>query len=345
MKMNGNIRVILAVASVIIIVGATYAFLSYPQKTQDLSVFSADAYVPEANALLGAFHNHTGIGYYPVRGGGSFTDARQIALGSPASLFISVSLESYQKSFLANYSSGWALAFASDQMVIAYSNASLGNSYSSELISDFNGGTPSNNTTLLSEGFSILSSGHVKVGISNPQSDPAGVRGWLTLEMAGFLYHGKNSSYYTGMMVNNRGNYTSSSAAELVSPLTLGQIQFLFIYKSAAITHHLQYVSLPAAVNQGDANLSGFYHAFSYGVAGNPVYGSPILLFVSLVSNGTYQEGAEMFLSFLLNNTEVISGYGLTILEPMLLYGNASSVPAVKWGVAASVIKQESPAL
>ncbi len=346
MVASRRIKLAVAFTVLIVVVSGTYAFLSLGNRSADtLTVFSADAYVPEVKALLSSFHNSTGTDFAPVHGGGSYTDARQIALGSPASAFISVSLDSYSKSYLGNFSSGWALAFAADQMVLAYTENSLNNNYALSIVNDFRQGVPSNNTTTLNQAFSVLVSGKVKVGISDPQSDPAGVRAMMLLEMAGHLYGGGNASHYIDLLAENAGNVSRASAAELVSPLELGQIQFLFIYKSAAISHGLSYVELPAAVNQGNASLSGFYSQFSYTSGGSTVYGSPILLFFSLLDNGTYQSGASLLLSYLLNNTVLFSSYGLVLLTPMSLYGNASGVPQIQWGLSKGIITQKSTEL
>lgn len=344
--MNRNTKAVLAIASVIIVISAAYVSLSYSQGNKEiLSVYSADAYKPEVSKLVSGFHNFTGLNVAPVTAGGSFSDAYNIKYGSPASVFISVSLESYRKSYPGNYSSGWALAFAADQMVLAYSNATLGNPVAGSIINQFGQGVATNNTTVLEDAFTNLTSGKVKVGISNPLSDPAGIRGWLSLQMAGYLYHGGNASYFSGMLKKNYGNYSSSNAAELVTPLTLGQIQFLFIYKSSAITHGLSYVSLPSGVNQGNASLGNFYSRFSFDAGGKTVSGSPILLFVSILRNGTDPIGSEKFVSYLMNNTNVFSDSGLTLLTPMLLYGKAVGVPAISWGESAGMIKNRSPNL
>lgn len=338
--MNRRGKVISVIILVVVIITAGYVSLSYSSgQKESFIVYSADAYVPEVNSLLSSFHNYSGIATSPVKGGGSYVDASEISMGSPASVFISVSLQSYGKSYLGNYSSGWALAFAADQIVLAYSSATLSNPYAKSIISQFNQAVPVNNSRILSEAFSNLSSGKVKVGISNPLTDPAGVRAWLTMQMAGFLYHNGNSSYFSSLMVGNGANYTSSNAAELVSPLTEGQIQFLFIYKSSAITHGLKYVTLPDAVNQGNTSDSGFYSQFSYTAGGKTTYGSPILLFVSIINNGTAHSESEKFVSYLINNTEVFANRGLVLQSPMLLYGNADNVPAVTWGLSNDLIR------
>lgn len=339
-------RIVAVFVLVIVLIAGSFITLSYSRGNREtLSVFAADAYVPEVASLLSGFHNYTGISVAPVQGGGSFADARQIALGSPASVFISVSLESYQKSFLGNYSSGWAMAFATDQMVLAYSNATLTNPYAESIIKQFNDGVPTNNTSLISSAFTNLTSGNVKLGISNPLSDPAGVRGWLAMEMAGYLYHSGNASYFSNRLESNHANYSSSNAAALVSPLTQGQIQFLFIYKSSAITHKLDYVQLPDSVNQGNASMANFYGEFTYSAGSTSISGSPIMLFISILKNGTAHSYSVRLISFLLNNTGVFSKSGLTLLTPMLLYGTVTDVPAINWGLTSGMIRSESKVL
>lgn len=338
--MKREYRILSTLAIVIVVIAASFVALSYNSgKDQTFTVYSADAYVPEVKALLSGFHNSTGMSVSPVKGGGSFTDASQISGGSPASVFVSVSLESYSRQYLGNYSSGWALAFASDQMVIAYSNATLKDSYAKSIIEQFKSGTPTNDSSILSGAFSNLSSGKVKVGISNAKSDPAGVRAWLTMEMAGFLYHNGNSSYYVNRMESNGGNYSGSNAAELVAPLTQGQIQFLFIYRSSAISHNLSYIALTPAVNQGNASDSGFYSTFSYNTGISVIKGSPILLLISIINNGTAKKESLAFLTYLVNNTGILSNSGLTLLKPMLLFGSAGNVAPVNWGLSAGIIR------
>lgn len=90
--------------------------------------FSADAYTAEANALLNGFSQSTGASVAPVKSGGSFADANQIAAGAPDDVFISVALSATGPRYLKNLSSNWAIGFATDQMVIAYSNATSSSS-------------------------------------------------------------------------------------------------------------------------------------------------------------------------------------------------------------------------
>ena len=161
------------------------------------------------------------------------------------------------------------------------------------------------------------------MGIANPVDDPAGLRGWLALEIAGFLYAGQNESHCTQMAIENSANVSSTNAAELVAPLVAGSIQFLFIYKSAAIAKGLPFITLPAAVNQGNADMSSFYSQFSYTLPSGTVHGSPIYLFITILANSTVQRVAFDFLDFVVNNTQELAGFGMTPLSPSILFASA----------------------
>lgn len=321
---------ILQVLSIIVAVGVIALAVHFIENngnsgnSSPLIVYSADAYVQETSALLNSYHNASGVAIAPVKGGGSLTDATEIGQGVPSNVFVSVSLASYNKSYLQSRYSGWAVAFAADQMVIAYSSATTQNSTANKVISQFSNASKDNSTSLYNSAFTNLTSGKVKVGIANPESDPAGSRGWLVLEIAGYEFHNHNTSYYTDMMGQNHGNVTQSDAAQLVSPLINGQIQFLFIYKSAATVKGLNYVQLPSTVNLGSVSYSGFYSNFSYNLTSGSVKGSPIYLYVTALNGSANMEAALGFSEYILNNTASLKSYGLTPVKPALLYNSVT---------------------
>ncbi|AKA47868.1 hypothetical protein IX51_00840 [uncultured archaeon] len=317
----------------LIVVGvAAYAITEHNstgKASSPLIVYSADAYVKESSTLLSQFHNKSGASVAPVKGGGSLTDARQIGQGSPSDVFISVSLSSYGKSYLHSRYSGWAVAFASDQMVLAYSSATKANSSAGSIISQFSNASRSNSTSGYNAAFTSLTSGNVKVGIANPNSDPAGFRGWLTLEIAGYVFHDNNTSYYTHRISANGGNISAGDASQLVSPLESGNIQFLFIYRSAAIVKGLNYIALPASVNLGSVNYAGFYSGFSYNLSSGSATGAPIYLYITALNGSSDMQTAMSFTEYVLNNTALLKAYGLTPITPALLYNSTAPPPGI----------------
>ncbi len=312
---------------VIIVVAASAGyFLTIKSSTSSpVIVYSADAYVAETSALASGFTNQTGIKTTPPKGGGSLTLAQQIAQGNPVSVFVSVSKSAVSPAYLKNTSSGWAIAFAGDQMTIAYSNTTAKNSAVEKVISSFQTAETTNTTHAWFDFYSNLTSGAVKVGISNPNADPAGFRGWLVLEAAGFAYAG-NESYFTGRMLEKNANTTGASAADLIAPLQAGQIQFLFIYRSAAVAQRLNYLQLPPAVNLGSPSYSKYYSQFTYKISTGVQIASPIILFVTVPSDATNPAAALEFTSYVVEHSSSLSSYGLTSFSRAVLY-NDTSVP------------------
>ena len=146
-----NLRLVAAVVIIVIVIGASglaYYYYSSSTSTSSMSstmmsstmmpsttspstpliLYSADSYVIESTVLESAFTNSTGITMAPPKAGGSLLLAQEISQGNPVSVFISVSHGAVTATHLGNESAGWAIAFAADQMALAYSNSSLQNS-------------------------------------------------------------------------------------------------------------------------------------------------------------------------------------------------------------------------
>lgn len=334
--MDSRKRALLAVAVVAVVSAASYAAYSWAGSTGPTMItYSADAYVQESNFLLSSFHNSTGYSVAPAVGGGSFSDARAIGQGVPADVFISASVDAYNQSYLEGRYSGWAIAFSGDQLVLAYSNATLSSPTASEIVRVFQSAYGANGTSFYFDAFSNLTSGRVSVGIATPADDPAGVRAWLALEMAGYLYASGNASYFTTSIERNGGNISAISAADLVAPLEVGNIQFLFIYKSAAVAKGLAFITLPDALNQGSANLTAFYSKFSYDLPTGAVHGSPIFLYVSVLSRSSDSDAAYAFVYFVVNNTSLLSRFGISPLATPIVYASGP-LPS---GIAALVAR------
>ncbi|MGD0636954.1 MAG: extracellular solute-binding protein [Nitrososphaerales archaeon] len=287
--------------------------------------YSADAYATETTALLAGFSKATGIPVAPVISGGSNADASAIEAGAPDDIFISASLSATAPAHLGSLSSNWAIGFAADQMVLAYSNATLANSAASTMITQAQTALKSNATSDWNTFFTSLTSGSVKIGISSPVADPAGLRGWLVLEAAGYLYAGGNQQAYASPLLKSGGNVTAASAAALEAPLQSGQIQFLFIYRSAAIGASLGYLTLNSHVNLSTASLATFYSQFSYTDSAGKTTGAPIVLCITVPLSSVNTAEAIQFVQYVVKNAATLSSYGLVIPTPLLLYNSVAT--------------------
>ena len=167
-----------------------------------------------------------------------------------------------------------------------------------------------------------MTSGGVKLGISNPVSDPAGLRGWVVLEAAGYLYSGGNQQAYVSPLLQNNANVTGTNAAALVAPLQAGQIQFLFIYKSAAISDGLKFLTLDSHVNLGSPSLGSFYSQFSYTDSAGKSAGAPIILCVTVPLSAVNVAEALQFVQYVVQNAKSLSSSGLQPFSVAMLYNN-----------------------
>ena len=335
----------LAVGAMVILGIVAYVYISNPgggsgvpgrQGTAaPLISYAADAYAVEATALLNGFSHDTGIPTAPVKSAGSFADASQIAAGAPDDVFISVALTATDSAHLKSLSSNWAIGFASDQLVLAYSNTTSSRSIALQGAA----ASGSNSSSGWNAFFSSLVSGKVKVGIGDPLEDPAGLRGWIALQVAGYLYAGGNQNAYSEELIRSGSNVTGTNAAALVAPLESGQIQFLFIYRSAAMADHLAFVALDSHVNFGSPALAGFYSRFSY--AGTA--GAPIILCVTVPQSSTNSAEATEFVQYLVRNAGVLSSYGIQPFVPSRLYNSTAVPAAIQSLLAGGLIIESGP--
>jgi len=308
-----------------------------------LILYSADSFVVEAAVLESAFTSSTGIMMAPPKSGGSLLLASEIAQGNPVSVFISLSHSAVTASHLGNQSSGWAIAFASDQMVLAYSNATLQNSAANATVTACNSALAANVIAAWNNCFNMLTSGSVKVGTGNPNADPSGYRGWIVLEAAGQAYV-NNSSFYENRLISNNGNVTAASAADLIAPLQTGQIHFLWIYKSSAIAHKLNYLQLSGQVNLGDSKYSKFYSQFSYQLAKGVQTGGVIRLFITVPADSTDTADSLQFVAFVVKNSPtLLSPYGLIPTTPAKLYNSTTAPPLLQQLVSQGYLQPSGP--
>jgi molybdate/tungstate transport system substrate-binding protein len=307
-------------------------------KEAPLVSYSADAYAIEVTSLLNGFSSSTGVQVAPVKSGGSTADASAIKAGAPDDVFVSASLSATSSQYLGNLTANWAIGLATDQLVLAYSNSTTQTAATNNIIGLANTAIKSNATSDWNNFYAALVGGTVKVGISAPAQDPAGLRAWIVLEAAGYLYSGGNQQAYASALLSDQANVTAASAADLVAPLQAGDIQFLFTYKSAAISNHLDYVALDSHVNLGTPSHGSFYSQFSYTDSAGVTKGAPIIIAVTIPLSVVNSAEALQFVQYLVQNAKSLSTFGLVPLSPTLLYENTPPPAAIQQLVTQGLI-------
>ena len=128
----------------------------------------------------------------------------------------------------------WVIIFASNEMVIAYTDKSK---YSNEI---------EENPT---DWYKILSRDDVTIGRSDPNCDPCGYRALMVFQLA--------SIYYSDPSINttlweHENTIVKPKSVELLALLEAGQLDYAFEYKSVAVQHNLNYLELPDYINLGN---------------------------------------------------------------------------------------------
>src|SRR5208282_2366419 len=99
----------------------------------------------------------------------------------------------------------------------------------------------------------------------------------------------------------------------------------LFIYKSAASTDGLKYISLNSHVNLGTPSLATSYYAkTSYTDSAGTTKGAAIVLCITIPLSAVNTAEAIQFVQYLVQNAKSLSTFGLVPLTPTLLYENTA---------------------
>ncbi|WP_423792529.1 tungstate ABC transporter substrate-binding protein WtpA [Methanocaldococcus indicus] len=210
----------------------------------------------------------------------------------------------------------WYIMFARNEIVLAYTNKSK---YHSE-INEKNW-------------YKILERKDVKIGFSNPNDDPCGYRAQMVLKLADLYYNqpiyetlvlnnsnihveNKNNSYIIvvpkDLKVNTNKIIMRSKETDLLAPLEAGACDYLFIYKSVAEQHHLNYVTLPKEINLGYYQYSNIYSKVKVYLesTNKSIEGKPIVYGITVPKNAQHKKEGIEFVKFILEHPEILEKNG-----------------------------------
>ncbi len=203
----------------------------------------------------------------------------------------------------------WYLAFAKNQIVIAYTDDSK---YSSEVDQD--------------NWFEILRRPDVTFGFSNPNDDPCGYRSVMVTQLSEAHYN--DESIFDDLMGDNtaiemtldNGTFTAvmpaseyiepntkkimmrSMEVELSSALETGEIDYFYIYRSVAVQHGFNFVELPPQIDLSSVDYADEYNTVRVKTAnGNIVIGTPIVYGITIPDNAMQPELGVEFIKLLLS--------------------------------------------
>lgn len=260
---------------------------SHHGKQKEIIVFHAGSLSVPFNELKNEYEKRNPDIKILLEPAGSLVCARKITeLKKPCDIIASADYFVINEILIPEYTK-WSVRFATNEIVIAYSDKSK---YASEINSD--------NWT------DILLRDDVTYCRSDPDSDPCGYRSVFTIMLTEKLY-GKNG--LTGKMLSKNKDFIRPKEVDLVALIESDAADYMFQYKSVAMQHELKYIELPDDVNLSDPAKVNIYKSVSFEVAGKEpgkkitITGDYINYSISVLDIAPQKEAAIDFLCFILS--------------------------------------------
>jgi molybdate/tungstate transport system substrate-binding protein len=201
----------------------------------------------------------------------------------------------------------WNIRFAANEMVIAYTEHSRG-------AGEING----------DNWHRILLEKKIAYGRSDPNADPCGYRTVLTSKLAAIHYG--DLSLAKRLQDKDR-RHIRPKETDLLALLEVGEIDYVFIYRSVAKQHGLKWVELPDEINLKSPDMAEFYRQATVEISGQTPgstitkQGAPMVYGVTIPKSARNPEAAMAFVRFLLERDK-----GMAVMERN---GQPSLVPTL----------------
>lgn len=195
----------------------------------------------------------------------------------------------------------------------------------------------------------ILLKKGVVVGHSNPNDDPCGYRAMLVAKLAGRYYHIKGffkklfgyPDYYKPGFEKKDKVVVRPKETDLLALLRMHYVDYIFLYKSVAIQHHLKYIQLPPQVSLGSFKYKKLYSIVSFKVTGKKPgtfilkRGQPMIYGITIPQNANSpvdKKGALEFVKFVLSKEgqKIMKECGQGTINPPKIIGDASILRPVR---------------
>ncbi|MFC1737638.1 extracellular solute-binding protein [Planctomycetota bacterium] len=168
----------------------------------------------------------------------------------------------------------------------------------------------------------ILLEKDVTFGRSDPNADPCGYRAILVIMLAEKLY---NRPGLVARILAKDQRYIRPKEVDLLALLEVGELDYIFTYRSVAEQHKLRILVLPEEINLKKEELSDFYKSASVRLTGKRKgafmhkVGEPIVYGVTIPKNAPNRKVALAFLAFLLEADKggaILEKNGQTFMVP-----------------------------
>jgi molybdate/tungstate transport system substrate-binding protein len=279
------------------------------EKTQglqgDLIVFHAGSLSVPFKLIAEAFEKENPDVNVLLEAAGSVACARKITdLKKDCDIMASADYIVIDRFLIPEYTD-WNISFAANEMAIAYTDKSrLADKITSE------------------NWYEILANPEVIYGRADPNSDPCGYRSVMTTQLAALKE--KNTEILN--ILEKDKNFIRPKEVDLLGLLEANAIDYIFIYKSVATQHHLNYITLNDSINLSNNDLSDWYSKAEVSISGKKpgeyikLTGSPMVYGITALKNAPNKAAAHAFLDFFFDpakGMKIIEDQGQTGVLPV----------------------------
>jgi len=284
-----------------------------PGLTGELSVFNAGSLAFPFRELLSAFAAaHPGI-EPRQESSGSLEAARKLTeLAKIPDVLAVADYGVIEKLLMPAYTS-WYVTFASNAMVLTYSDRSVG---AREITGE--------------NWWRILLRPGIRWGSSDPALDPNGYRTRMVFQLAERHYGEPGLAARLLAALDSR--FVRPSEAQLLGLVQAGELDYAWSYRSLAETAGLRWVELPPAIDLSDATRTKEYSEAAVRLPGPrreafdsvEFRGEPIVYALTIPRDAPHPESARSFARFVLSREgrEILAKAGFRLLEKPVVTGS-----------------------
>ena len=271
--------------------------------TGELMIFHAGSLSVPFKEISKEFERiHPGVDI-KLEAAGSVASARKITdLNRYCDIFASADYKVIDEMLIPEHTD-FNIKFAGNEMAIVYTEKSK---FSDEITA--------NNWT------EILLKDEVHYGRSNPDADPCGYRAVLVSKLSDQFY---KLPGFSDKLLAKDNKYIRPKETDLLALLETGTLDYIFLYRSVAQQHKLQYLLLSDSINLKKFELESFYSTVKTKIRGKKKgdwitkNGAPMVYGITMHKDAKNKELALKFMDFILSKgIQTMEKNGQTGLVP-----------------------------
>lgn len=303
--MNRSRILVMSLVLLLVITGCSTQ-ASQPETVEEIRILHAGSltvpFKEVSEAFMDEYPNYTVL----HEAAGSRDTARKVTdLGKAAEIVASADYTVIEELMMPDHTD-WYINFATNEMVLMYTE----DSGRADEINKENW-------------YEILLDDSVEYGHSEPNADPCGYRSQLVWQLAEDYYN--EEGLYQKLQDHRPVENIRPKETDLISLIDLGELDYIFIYKSVASQHGYPYLELPDQINLKTNEYRDLYEKASYDVNGKAPgekitkIGLPMVYGLTIPNNSKNPEAAELWIDFLLSEKgrKIMNSNGQPSITPI----------------------------